>query len=157
MLDLILLGVLAISVLVSLFRGLVREVLSLATWIVAVLAAWMFNAQAGAALAGIVGVGLHAQLIAGVLIFFGVMLIGRLVGWAIASMVAGIGLGFVDRLLGTLFGALRGVLAVFVVLTVLEPIGQGTLWWNDSRLVELHRDIRNEFAERTGSIAGPGN
>lgn len=151
MLDLTLAGIMLVSMLVSLFRGLVREVLSLASWIVAVFCAWFFGRMLGDSLAPMLGVGFHTSLIAGIVVFIAVILAGRIVTWGVVRIVAGVGLGLVDRLLGTVFGALRGILAVVVLLAVLEPFGSDTLWWNDSRMADVYRELRGEL---TGRLRG---
>jgi membrane protein required for colicin V production len=134
--DIIVLAVLALSVLIGLWRGFVAEVLSLVCWIAAFWVAWMF----GDAVAAWYGQWLQhpaARVIAGYLTcFLGVLVAGALVGWLLRKLIQGSGLSGTDRVLGMLFGLVRGVLLVVVIVLVMEltPLA-GAAWWQQSQLL----------------------
>jgi membrane protein required for colicin V production len=105
------------SVLLSVLRGLVREVLALAAWIIAAGVAWLFGGKAAVWMPDeIPGEELRAMT-AAVLVFVAVLLAMSLVAVAVSQLVKSSGLSTEDRLLGALFGLARG-LAVVALLAV---------------------------------------
>lgn len=129
-LDLLLGGALLVSALVGLWRGLVFEVLSLAGWVAAYIAAQAFSPQVAAMLPiGTPGSGLNQA--AGLAATF----VGALLAWAIGArlvrmLIRATPLSAVDRALGVAFGLLRGVVILLVVATLaaLTPVHQGPAW-----------------------------
>ena len=130
--DLVVVVIVGLSVLLSLIRGLVREVLALAAWVVAFLAAnvlagevapWLPEAIPTEAL----------RLLAGFLIVFLVVLIAVSALAILASkLVKSAGLGLEDRLLGGVFGLARGMLVVMilVLLAGLTALPRQPVWRN---------------------------
>ena len=132
-LDWVVGAVLLASLLLGAWRGLVYEVLSVMGWIAAFVLATSFAPVVGDALP-MGGAGAAGRYAAGFLVvFIGVLFGSGLVAWLISKLVASVGLRPIDRTLGALFGALRGVLlvlalAVVVLLTPLKAAG----WWTGS-------------------------
>ncbi len=128
--DLFFAGTLALSVVVGLVRGFVFEVLSLLGWFVAWFAAqWLAPSFTQYVPVGARGSGInHAAT-------FAAVFIAALLVWAIASrllrfVVHATPLSMPDRLLGGLFGLLRGVLLLLAVATVigLTPAVKSPSW-----------------------------
>jgi membrane protein required for colicin V production len=128
--DVIVLLIVVLSIAISVMRGLVREVLSLASWIGAffvakfgatVVASWLpaWISHPGVRLA----VGFILVMIATVLLF-------SLISLQIVKVVKITGLQGTDRALGALFGFARGlVIAIIAVLLAgLTPLPQGRYW-----------------------------
>ena len=132
--DLIVIGVIALSTIVAFWRGLIRVVMSLVALIAAVLAAMQFS-PAVAALLPALGDPVTRYVAAFALIFIVVALVGALLGWVLSRAIRAIGLGFVDRLLGAVFGVARGVLIVVIAVLL---AGLTTLprqeWWQNALL-----------------------
>jgi membrane protein required for colicin V production len=132
-LDWVVVAVLAASVLLGLWRGLVYEVLSVLNWIAAfVLAQWL--APRAAALMPLSRAGESIQYAAGfVVVFILALLAGGLVAWLTKKLVEAVGLRPVDRALGGLFGLVRGAVAVLVLAVVvhLTSLKDGG-WWTES-------------------------
>jgi membrane protein required for colicin V production len=128
-------GVVAASLLLGLWRGLVSEVLALLAWVAA-----FFAARAVApGLAPTFGRFTHEAALqyvaAFAAVFVAVLLvvaIGRIVA---AKLLRAVGLGWADRLLGMLFGIGRGVLIalVAVLLGGMTPLPREA-WWRDAWL-----------------------
>ncbi|EIM02094.1 colicin V production protein [Rhodanobacter thiooxydans] len=134
--DYIILGVLALSVFVGLWRGLVSEVLALVIWIAAFWVAWMLGPAAAARLEHVIELP-SARIIVGYgLCFVAVLILGALLRFVIGRLVEGTGLSGTDRLLGMLFGFARGVLLV-TVLVFLVGFTAFTRdpWWRQSVLL----------------------
>lgn len=135
-LDWAIVVVVALSLVVGLFRGLVREVIGLAGWIAAgVLATWYAEPLAVQLPAGIAEPVLRWGL-AFLVIFLGVLVIAAIVSLVVHRLMSAVGLGFANRLLGGAFGAARGVviLAVAALLVGLTPFREDPVW-RESRLV----------------------
>ncbi|MBY0266848.1 MAG: CvpA family protein [Burkholderiales bacterium] len=103
------------SVLLSVIRGLVREVLALAAWIIAAVVAWLFGAKAAVWMPDEIPGEELRGMVAAALVFIAVLLAMSLVAVAVSQLVKSSGLSTEDRLLGALFGVLRGLVVVAVL------------------------------------------
>jgi len=132
-LDWVIVAVLAASVLLGLWRGLVYEVLSVLNWIAAfVLAQWL--APRAAAWMPLGQAGESVQYAAGfVVVFILALFAGGLLAWLTKKLVEAVGLRPVDRALGGLFGLVRGVVAVLALAVVVHLTGLARgMWWTES-------------------------
>lgn len=132
-LDWIFLAVLAASLLIGAWRGLVYEVLSLGTWVVAFFLAQGFASMAAQWLP-MAGATETIQYAAGfVVVFILVMFAGSLLTWLISRLFRVAGLRPADRVLGAAFGVLRGVVLLLAaaVLVGMTPM-QHDVWWRQS-------------------------
>jgi membrane protein required for colicin V production len=125
-----------ISVLMGLWRGLVREAVSLIVWIAAIAAAIMFGAQVAAMYGEWVSLPSARIALGYATVFVLVLIVGGLIGWLISRIVQGTGLGGTDRILGIGFGLLRGGLVVAALVLVLgyTPMPRDP-WWQQSQLI----------------------
>ena len=120
--DIALAAFLGASVLVGLMRGFVFELLSLAGWFVAFIAARWLAPQAQA----YIPVGDPGSVLNHAAAFAAVFLVA-LVAWGFASrlvraLVRATPLGLPDRFLGALFGALRGVIILLLLAALAVPL-----------------------------------
>jgi membrane protein required for colicin V production len=119
-LDVILLLILAVSVLSSFRKGLSREIIHLATVILAILLGAWFYATPAAYLAPYLSSQMAANLGGFLLVFCAVLLLGGIVSWIVGKFLRVTGLSIVDHLLGAGFGLLRGILvAVALIMGVM--------------------------------------
>ncbi len=134
-LDWVIVTVIGISSLLSLSRGFFKEVLSLLTWIIAIVVAWLFGSSLSVHLEGMIDSALLREGAARLILFVAMLILGGLVNRIVAALVKFTGLNGTDRLLGMVFGAMRGVLLVVVAIGLLSytPAKQET-WWQQSRL-----------------------
>jgi membrane protein required for colicin V production len=133
--DYVVLGIVAISLVLGLWRGVVSELIALAAWVLAFLAALEFGAPAGKLVfTGIADPAIRA-LAGCVLIFVGVLVLMSLVRLAVRSMVKALGLSLSDRLLGMFFGLARGVLLVMLLVAAggMTSAPQQH-WWKEATL-----------------------
>jgi len=134
--DWALIAVIGLSVVVGLWRGFVREVFSVFVWAVAIWVAFRYSGIAAGWLEAWVDLP-SARAIAG---FTGLLLVtlvlGGLAGWLLGKIVDSTGLGGTDRMIGMLFGLLRGLVIVVVLMLVARftPFPQDP-WWQQSRLL----------------------
>ena len=134
--DWSIIAVIAVSGLISLKRGFVKEALSLLIWIVAGVIAWMFGGALAEHLVDFIETP-SARVIAACVIFFvATLLVGALINFLVGELVRVTGLSGTDRLLGMVFGAARGGLLVVVLVGLLSlaPVQQDA-WWRESSLL----------------------
>lgn len=135
--DYVVIGIVALSLILGLWRGVVSELIALAAWILAFMASLEFGTQAGQQLfAGIADPALRA-LAGCAAVFIGVLVVMSLVRLAVRSMVKALGLSLSDRLLGMVFGLARGVLVVLVLVAAggLTSAPQQA-WWKQAALAQ---------------------
>jgi membrane protein required for colicin V production len=124
--------IVGLSVLLSLIRGLVREVLALAAWVVAFLSANLLAAPVAPWLPDVIP-SEELKLMAGFICVFVAVLIAMSVLAILASkLVKSAGLGVEDRLLGGAFGLARGMLVVMVIVLLagLTSLPRQAVWRN---------------------------
>jgi membrane protein required for colicin V production len=131
LIDIVVLVIVGLSMLFGIIRGLMREVLALASWIAAFLAANAFAPEAARWLPA--GMAAELRLLAGfVVIFLLVLVVMSLLAILASKLVKSAGLGAEDRLLGAVFGLLRGGLIVttLVLLAGLTALPRQPVWRN---------------------------
>lgn len=117
-LDYAVIGVLVLSIGWGIWRGLVREVMSLASWVIAFLAANLFAAPLAELVPPTLTRPEYRSLIAFVGIFLATLVICTLGAVGLAKVVHAAGLGNLDRILGALFGLLRALIIVLAAALV---------------------------------------
>jgi membrane protein required for colicin V production len=136
-LDWVLIGIIATSTLVGLFRGFVREGLSIVVWILAFYLAFILSpALEEKVLAEYISHPTIRYSIAFASILVLTLIIGSFANYLIATAVKKTGLGGTDGLLGTVFGFVRGVLIIAVILLFakLTPIVDQE-WFKESKVL----------------------
>jgi membrane protein required for colicin V production len=128
--DYLVLGIVGLSVLVSVLRGAVREVMALGGWVAAFLVANAFAAPVAEALPVAVPGASLRLLLAFLLLFVATLVLSALVTLAVAELVKVAGLSLLDRGMGALFGLARGVLIVLVgvLLAGLTSVPREPFW-----------------------------
>ncbi|WP_426190728.1 CvpA family protein [Massilia sp. DWR3-1-1] len=128
--DYVVLFILAASVVISTLRGLVREILSLVSWVVAFVVANLCGATLGPMLPAVIPGEAVRLMVAFVALFLGVRILMGLLSKALGAVIAASGLSLADRGLGGLFGLARGIVIVLfgVILCGMTAIPQQDLW-----------------------------
>ena len=134
--DWIALCIVALSALFAYFRGVIRELVALAAWIGGLVFAVAFTPTLAEALPDVMGEPAVRYVIAFALIVIAALVLGALIAWPLSGIVHAVGLGFVDRFVGSLFGLARGVVLMlaFVFVAGLTPLPR-TAWWQHAALV----------------------
>jgi len=127
--DYVVIAILGLSVLLAVFRGVVREITALAGWAAALVLSGLFAQDLAQWLPASLSHMLRA-VIAYLIIFLGALLLSGLIGLLLARLFRAAGLGLTDRALGALFGLLRGVVIVFVgvMLAGLTSLPKEPFW-----------------------------
>lgn len=131
--DIAILAVIAISVLVGALRGFILEVFSLLVWAAAFFVAYHFSGDVADLMADAVTLPSARTAMGFAGLFIAVLLVGGLLNYLLGKLVSSTGLSGTDRLLGGVFGAVRGLALVVAVLLVagFTPVPADP-WWKES-------------------------
>lgn len=122
--------VIALSLVLGLFRGFVREVVALAGWVIAGWVAATFAQTLAAALPAAISEPTVRWGAAFFVIFLAVLIVASIASLFMRGLMRAVGLGLADRFLGAAFGALRGaaILVIAVLLAGLTPLREDPSW-----------------------------
>lgn len=134
--DYAIIGVIVISAVISLFRGFIKEAVSLAVWIIGAVIAFRFYPNLAAYLTGIENEMLRSGAAIAIL-FVTTLILGALLNHLLSEIVHYTGLSGTDKMLGMVFGALRGVLIAAMTLLFLDTLtpANSSEWWQQSILI----------------------
>jgi membrane protein required for colicin V production len=134
--DYVILGIILVSVLVGVWRGFVKEALSLVAWLVGFWVALAHWQGAAAWLGRYVDSGGAAAVLAFAGLLVAVLLVGALINHFVAKGIEAAGLKPADRALGAAFGVVRGAALVAVLLLFSGLLhADGSAAWRRSQLV----------------------
>ncbi|MFJ3047727.1 CvpA family protein [Herbaspirillum chlorophenolicum] len=154
--DYLVLLVMVCSVIIGTLRGLVREVLSLASWIVALVVANAYGEALAAMLPEVIPGESTRLIVAFIALFIGTRLLMALVSRTLSELIKASGLTLVDRGFGSIFGVARGVLIVVAValLCGTTSIPQQPFWkdavlspWVEEAALSVMPFLPGKFAE----------
>lgn len=130
--DYTVLMIVGLSVLISLMRGFVREVLSIMGWVLAWIVAKTYASQLVPLLPADIPTDKLKVMAGFVILFLAVLLMSSLLSIALAGLFKSAGLGWLNRLLGGVFGLLRGLLIVciLVMLAGMTQLPKDARWTN---------------------------
>lgn len=128
--DYIVIAIVAASVLLGLWRGVVGEIIALVAWVLAFFSARWWGAEVANSVLTAIADPVLRLVAAWVLIFVVVLMLMALFRLAVHGLLKALGLSLTDRLLGMIFGVLRGL----VIVLVLVAVGGMTMasqqkWW----------------------------
>ncbi|MDP9109775.1 MAG: CvpA family protein [Pseudomonadota bacterium] len=151
--DYLVLFVLICSIVISTMRGLIKEILSLAGWVIALMVANLYGEALAQLLPDLIPGSVTRLIVAFLVLFIGVRLLMMLLTMAIDSIIKATGLSLADRGLGGLFGLARGLV---IVLAVVLLCGTTSIprqpFWTEALLSPLA-----ETAARTAKPFLPGD
>ncbi|MBS0387920.1 MAG: CvpA family protein [Proteobacteria bacterium] len=143
--DYAIIAVLVASCAVGIVRGLLREVISLVTWIAAVWLAWAFSGELEPHLGGALSDAAVRPWAARTIIFVVVLLVGAGIGAIVSYFVRLSIFNSLDRLLGLVFGLLRGAVVLGLLAMLCHAVRlNDEAWYRQSTLVP--------YAEHAGNV-----
>lgn len=134
--DGIILFIIAASALLSVRRGFAREALSLATWVAAFLVARLFGPGLEIMLKPTIETPSVRIATAFALLFVATLVVGALINHLLGELIRVTGLTSTDRLLGMVFGAVRGMVLIIVLVALGRGLFSNDEWWRESVLIE---------------------
>ena len=155
--DWILLALLAASMLMGAWRGLVYEVLSVMGWIAAFLLAQWFAPDVADKLPMQTSGETLRYAAAFVLVFIASVFVAGLISSLMKKIISVVGLRPVDRILGAFFGLFRGLILLLALSVVVHMTAlQDSEWWLESKgapmLMTLLKGLRPMLPEKFGAF-----
>jgi membrane protein required for colicin V production len=134
--DIIIAVAVVVSVIVGFVRGFIKEAISITALLLAIWAALYFGPAVGAATASWLDSDELQTWFGRILVFAVILSVGGLLSWGLSKLVRLSILSGMDRFLGSLFGACRGVLLIAVAIIVGQYSGfHNDAWWENSILI----------------------
>jgi membrane protein required for colicin V production len=132
-------------------RGFLREAVASVSWLIALFVAWHFSDLIEPHLGGLLAGSSVKIWAARAILIVLILLLGAVIGTALAHFVRLSIFSGMDRFLGVVFGALRGMvlLGVFVILGQLLRL-EGERWWRHSLLIPYGESIANGLRSLVG-------
>jgi len=154
--DYVVLAGILISAIAGALRGFLREAVALGAWVVALFLGWHFADLIEPHLGGMLAQPAVRPWAARIIIVVLVLLVGTALGSILGHFVRLSIFSGMDRLLGFVFGLLRGfvVLGVFVILAQLLRLNEGE-WWRHSLLIPYGESIANGLRSLVGEVHVP--
>ena len=143
--DIIIAVAILVSVVVGLMRGFVKEAISIGALLLAIWAALYFGPAVGGVSESWLSSAELQRWFGRILVFAVILSVGALIGWALSKVIRWSALSGMDRFLGAVFGAARGILLVAVAIIGGQFAGfDNDPWWGQSRLIP-HFDVVAEW------------
>jgi len=133
--DNLILAVIAISSAFGVRRGFIKEIMSLLSWIAALLVSRVYSVSLASILENLIDNPSVRYVIAFSVLFVIIIMLGTLLNHLISKLLVVTGLKTIDRLLGAVFGVARGTVIVLVFLFVLNVFVSESEWWQQSTLI----------------------
>lgn len=134
--DWLMFGIITVSGLIGVWRGLIKELLTAANIIIAVVVAVTFREKLAMLWVDQISSAAVREFAAFLALFIAVLIVGGVVSFVIGRLVRLTALNPLDRTLGLVFGAVRGIAAVMAVLLLFAPsVPDDTSWWRESVLI----------------------
>ena len=133
--DILILAVIAISSAFGVWRGFIKEILSLLSWIAALLVSRVYSESLASTLGNLIDNPSVRYVIAFSVLFVIIIMLGTLLNHLLSKLLVVTGLKIIDRLLGAVFGVARGTVIVLVFLFVLNVFVSESEWWQQSTLI----------------------
>lgn len=154
--DVLILLVLLGSTMIGLLRGFVREAVSLAFWIVAIWMAWKLGPLVEPYLGGYLADPRIAPWVARLVILILVLIAGWIVGMLAGYLARTWMLGTLDRVMGLLFGLVRGMVLVGLLVIGGELLNLNhEEWWGRSKLIPYGETMGDWLRAMVGERGEP--
>ena len=133
--DNLILAVIAISSAFGVRRGFIKEIMSLLSWIAALLVSRVYSVSLASILENLIDNPSVRYVIAFSVLFVIIIMFGTMLNHLMSKLLVVTGLKTIDRLLGAVFGVARGTVIVLVFLFVLNVFVSESEWWQQSTLI----------------------
>lgn len=146
--DYLLIAVFVLSAALGIYRGFIKEALSLVGWVVAVWAAWRFGTNVAELGPEFSDDPMVRVWVARVVILVVALFASGVVSAIVSFLMGKTGLDGTDRVIGMIFGLGRGLVLVAIVINVLQFAGfEADPWWDESRLITYIMPIADSLRD----------
>ncbi len=145
--DWAIIAILVLSAIFGLMRGMIRELVALATWVAAIMIARVSGPQVSELLMPYIDSGAIRSGLGFALTAIIIVMLGSMISKAARTLMTASGLGGFDRILGFIFGGIRGV-AILVILTAVASLTAlvDSGWWGESQFIPMLENLRDQAA-----------
>ena len=143
--DMAIFALIALSGIISVVRGFIKETMSIVIWLSAFFIAVSFKSVISDYLINVITLPSIRQMTAWGILFVSTLLIGSLLSFVLGKLVSSTGLSGTDKTLGLVFGVFRGfliVLAIVIILPELVPVSSDQ-WWTESKLIPFFQSFES--------------
>jgi membrane protein required for colicin V production len=140
MIDIIILVIIVISSLFGVFRGLIKEALSLAAWFAAIFIAGTFSGMLAELMGNFIDNPTLRRVAAFALLFVVTIALGTIASNMVSKLTSAVGLGGLDKILGAGFGLLRGAVVVLILMFISSSFEFTQPWYEESILAPYALD-----------------
>lgn len=142
--DWLFVALLTVTGLIGFLRGLIREALGLAAWVIALLAARLLAEPVADLLSGVIDNPDGRLVLAFVLVIFAVILLCGIIIRVVHAAVEWVGMGLLNRVTGAAFGLAKGaaILVLATILISLTPLAKLQAW-QDAELRPTFEQLRD--------------
>lgn len=134
--DWLMIGIITLSGAIGIWRGLIKELLTAANIVIAVVVAVTFREKLAMLWVDQITSQPVREFAAFLALFIAVLIVGGLISFVIGKLVRLTALNPFDRIFGLIFGVVRGVAAVMAMLLLVAPsVPDDTSWWAESVLI----------------------
>lgn len=140
--DYAIIGVISISLIIGLFRGLMSEAFALVSWGIAFWVGLTFSASFATLLESSITDPSARIAVAFIVLFLLTLILGAIINKLLSVLIDKTGLTGTDRLAGLVFGVARGIflIVILVMLAGLTPLPESS-WWKESQLLPLFQSL----------------
>ncbi len=134
--DFAIIGLVFVSLIIGLVRGFIKEAFSLVTWILGIWVGLSFSREFSGFLEQSISYPSARIAAAFAILFVMTLVLGGLISYLLGVLVNKTGLTGTDRFAGMIFGIVRGmvVVSILVMLAGLTPLPEDS-WWKESKLI----------------------
>jgi len=146
--------VVALSLMMGIYRGFGREVLSLLGWVAAFVGANLLAKVLSGSMSGLIDNSTLRYLLSWGLVFIGVLAAFGVLGNLLANQLKQPGFNLGNRLLGGVFGILRGLVVMMVLTLLLKAVVPASerAWSGDSELMPIIDTLSSTLADVFGEL-----
>jgi membrane protein required for colicin V production len=120
--DIAIVAIIVISLLISVRRGIVKEVVSLATWILSIFCVLNYAEVLAKSLTDFISNPPLRILVGVVLIILGIFILGKIINKILGAIIADSWFGPFDKIIGIAFGVCRGVILVAIIIVAVNML-----------------------------------
>jgi membrane protein required for colicin V production len=144
--DWIIVGVIGISAILGIWRGLAKELIALFTWVAAIWVSIVYAPQLTQYWADVIPSEELRSLLAWTTLLGAVLMLGTLVKWGVGRFVAATPFKVPNHLLGGVFGVVRGILlfSVLILLAHLTLLPKQP-WWGASTTIPWLEKVTKQY------------
>ena len=144
--DIVIIAFFVISILIGIYRGFVKETLSVASWALAAFVAFRFGEQASVYIKPYITQEPLDLAIAYVAVFLVSLIVFSVISHIISQIFASSGMTGIDRSIGSIFGVLRAAAIIVVLILVGRFMAMDNQqWWIDSQFIPYFEPLVDWF------------